>query len=176
MSKPVFGYNPQDLADYNLREEYINFSIDHVMAPRPPSTPNTDIRDAYSSLRNIMPPAIFNSIPTGKSISGNQMPLLTRRGFIDSCANELLYYPNAGFSGVAKAARHYGIWRELGDMPRNVMPAVAPRELIDRVELINIEAKRKAEDLLAAKMIETNIAAQGRRHAVDLVSDRRWYI
>lgn len=177
MSKPVFGYNPRDLADYQLRQEYINFSIDHVMAPRPPSAPNTDLRSSFSSLRNIVPPSlsqIFDSIPTGSSISGNQMPLLTRRGFIDSCANEFLYYPNAGFSCVTKAARHYGIWRELGDMPRNIMPAVAPQELIDRVKIINIEATRKAEDLLAAKTIETNLAAKGRRQALNLTGGSQW--
>lgn len=177
MSKPVFGYNPQDFADYQLRQEYINLSIDHVMAPRPPAAPNTDLRSSFSSLRNIIPPSlsqIFDSIPTGTSISGNQMPLLTRRGFIDICATEFLYYPNAGFSYVTKAVRHYGIWRELGDVPRNVIPAVAPQELIDRVKIINIEATRKAEELLAAKTVETNLAAMGRRQAVNLTDDSRW--
>ncbi|OBT97061.1 hypothetical protein VE01_04776 [Pseudogymnoascus verrucosus] len=177
MSKPVFGYNPQDFADYQLRQEYINFSIDHVMAPRPPSAPNTDIRSSFSSLRNIVPPSfskILDSIPTGNSISGNQMPLLTRRGFIDHCANEFLYYPNDGFNCVTKAARHYGIWRELGEMPRNVFPVVAPQELLDRVKIINIEAARKAEDLLAAKTIEANIAAKGRRNALNLIGGDRW--
>ncbi|OBT68243.1 hypothetical protein VE03_02310 [Pseudogymnoascus sp. 23342-1-I1] len=177
MSKPVFGYNAQDFADYQLRQEYINLSIDHVMAPRPPSAPNTDIRSSFSSLRNIVSPAmsqILNSIPTGTSISGNQMPLLTRRGFIDICASDFLYYPNAGFSCVTKAVRHYGIWPELGDVPRNVMPGVAPQELLDRVKIINIEAARKAEDLLAAKTIETNIAARGRRQALNLTGDTRW--
>ncbi|KFY68401.1 hypothetical protein V496_01108 [Pseudogymnoascus sp. VKM F-4515 (FW-2607)] len=176
MSKPVFGYNPQDFADYQLRQEYINLSVDHVMAPRPPAAPNTDLRSSFSSLRNIIPPSlsqIFDSIPTGNSISGNQMPLLTRRGFIDICATEFLYYPNAGFSYVTKAVRHYGIWREFGDVPRNVMPAVAPQELIDRVKIINIEATRKAEELLAAKTVETNLAAMGRRNAVNLTDDSR---
>ncbi|ELR09458.1 hypothetical protein GMDG_04018 [Pseudogymnoascus destructans 20631-21] len=177
MSKPVFGYNPQDFADYQLRQEYINLSIDHVMAPRPPSAPNTDLRSSFSSLRNIVPPSlskIFDSVPTGSSISGNQMPLLTRRGFMDSCANEFLYYPNDGFSCVTKAARHYGIWRELGDVPRNVFPAVAPKELLDRVKMINIEATRKAEDLLAAKTIEAKLAAKGRRQAMNLIGGDRW--
>jgi hypothetical protein len=176
MSKPVFGYNPQDIADYQLRQEYINFSIDHVMAPRPPSAPNTDIRSSFSSLRNISSSfsKILDSVPTGNSISGNQMPLLTRRGFIDSCANEFLYYPNEGFNCVTKAARHYGIWRELGDIPRNVFPAVAPQELLDRVKIINIEAVRKAEDLLASKAIEAKIAAQGRRNALNIIGGDRW--
>lgn len=59
-------------------------------------------------------------------------------------------------------------------MPRNVFPAVAPQELLDRVKIINIEAARKAEDLLAAKTIEANIAAKGRRNALNLIGGDRW--
>ena len=177
MSKSVFGYNPQDFADYSLREVYINLSTDHVMAPRPPSAPNTDIRNSFSSLRNMVSPVmskIMDSIPTGNSISGNQMPLLTRRGFIDIIASDFLYYPNAGFGCLTKAARHYQIWPELGDIPRNVMPAVAPQELIDRVKLVNIEATRRAEELLAAKTAQARIEERGRRQALNLIGGSQW--
>lgn len=177
MSQRVFGYSPQDFADYSLREVYTNLSTDHVMAPRPPSAPNTDVRSSFASLRNIVPPAlskILESVPTGNSISGNQMPLLTRRGFIDIIASDFLYYPNAGFGCYTKAARHYGIWRELGDMPRNVMPAVAPQELIDRVKLVNIEATRRAEELLASKTAQARMEERGRRQALNLIGGSQW--
>jgi hypothetical protein len=31
--KPQFGYNPEDITDYELRTAYENFNIDHVLQP-----------------------------------------------------------------------------------------------------------------------------------------------
>jgi hypothetical protein len=76
--KPTFGYNPEDLADFELRTTYENFSIEHVLKPRV-ITPNTDFANVVGS--SSLPAGI---VPTSlPPISGGMMPMLSLKGFID---------------------------------------------------------------------------------------------
>ena len=54
------------------------------------------------------------------------MPLLTLRGFIDSTAMEVLANPSQGWTYLNRALHYYQIliWREKGDIPREMIPMV----------------------------------------------------
>lgn len=176
MAKPVFGYNREDMADYELKQVYVNYSVDHRMAPRNQPRSN-DYQNFASGLRGIAG-SVFASIVEASDgpapISGGMMPMMTRQGLIDFSVFEFAGDPSAGWNYVKLACRHYGIWREWGVCPRDCMPAVAPPELTNRNRLIQLEAQDRAQEMLDAKRIEVNFAKQGREAALDLISDNRY--
>jgi hypothetical protein len=172
MSKPVFGYTREDLADYELKQAYINFSIDHQLSPRRPTAPNTDLKNWAAGL----PGLIGSLVPTTlQPLSGGLMPMLTRQGFIDICTVEFLYDPNRGWAYAKAASRRYAIWREWGEVPRSVLPEVAPPELVNRAKLAQVQAQARAQETIDAHRARAMLEKQGREAALDLVSDRRYY-
>jgi hypothetical protein len=56
------------------------------------------------------------------------MPLLTLRGFIDGTALDVLSNPEQGRTRLNRALHYYQIpiWREKGDVPREMIPLVTP--------------------------------------------------
>jgi len=50
------------------------------------------------------------------------MPMISRQGFIDVSALEYLGNPDRAYVCVRQAMNEYGIWRELGKMPRQMLP------------------------------------------------------
>lgn len=48
--------------------------------------------------------------------------MLSRAGFIAIGAFETLANPDRAYSHLRLAMNEYGVWRELGKMPRNVLP------------------------------------------------------
>jgi hypothetical protein len=61
------------------------------------------------------------------AIDGNlsynpKMPMLTRQGFLDLSAIEYLVNPTKALDYLRKAIEEYGIWKELGEMPKSVLP------------------------------------------------------
>jgi hypothetical protein len=65
--------------------------------------------------------------------------------------------------------RHYGVWRELGDIPRNLWPATPPQELVDRVRRMSAAARNRTQELIDANKVKLQLQAQGRQNAIDLL-------
>lgn len=53
---------------------------------------------------------------------GANMPILSRQGFIDLSAIEYLVSPTKGHEYLQKAIAEYGIWKQLGELPRAMLP------------------------------------------------------
>jgi hypothetical protein len=51
-----------------------------------------------------------------------KMPMLTKQGFLDLSAIEYLVNPDKALDYLRKAVTEYGIWKELGEIPRTVLP------------------------------------------------------
>lgn len=137
-AKSQYGYNPEDIADFELRTAYENFAIDHVLQPR------------VRSMNNSVP---FN--PTLSPVSNGQMPMLSLRGFIDITTVEVLGEPTAGWQRLNIAKTYYGVWMDWGDIPRYVVPDTPPQEILDRIAQISIFAQRKVAERIEANRIAT---------------------
>jgi hypothetical protein len=75
------------------------------------------------------------------------MPGLTLRGFLDLMAMQVLHAREKGWAYVYRARRHYGVFMDWNECPRNMLPVVAPRELIQRVRMINQARKASAGEV-----------------------------
>jgi hypothetical protein len=53
---------------------------------------------------------------------GANMPMLSRQGFIDLGAKEYLRDLEVGYMYLGRVIERYGVWSELGSMPRSVLP------------------------------------------------------
>ncbi|KAH7317333.1 hypothetical protein BKA65DRAFT_515772 [Rhexocercosporidium sp. MPI-PUGE-AT-0058] len=66
-------------------------------------------------------------------------------------------------------AQHYNIWREWGDVPRSMLPEVAPANLVRRIAIVTEQARAKSQKLIDASAAEAAIKAQGRENALRLL-------
>lgn len=143
---PNIMFQPEDLADYELKAACEAWGFDHRVAVRSPGRPQ---------------------LPYGG------MPLLTLKGLTDMMTVEHCHEPDQALDGINAALRHYNIWPERGPLPRNCLlpgrdaPVEVQRRGADAVERTN----RTAAERLEAQRVRHAIEAQGRRNAVELVSD-----
>ncbi|ESZ94336.1 hypothetical protein SBOR_5280 [Sclerotinia borealis F-4128] len=101
------GIQNQEIADLELGIFFKNHEIAHTLSTR------------HSS--NLPPPS---PSPTAgerirRSISlGANMPMLSKQGFIDVMGMELVGDPEEGWRRLRGVVQDYGVWRGLGDVPR----------------------------------------------------------
>ncbi|KAI9734070.1 MAG: hypothetical protein M1818_007008 [Claussenomyces sp. TS43310] len=166
--RPTLTSRAEELADFELRSIYENFSIDHKLQQR--NVEATDMNSLATSMSQMMSPGADKLLTQSDiPVSGGYMPMLTRQGFIDITVVETLYNPSLGWQRLNRIARHYGIWREMGDIPRTALPEGPPQELVDRVARIAEYSKRKVQEQLDAKIVEHALARQGSRAALDSI-------
>jgi hypothetical protein len=105
-----------DAADAALKRVLDFFHIDYVLRPRP--------RAAASSLA-----------------SGGMMPLLTRRGFAEITALELLGDPARGWENLSWLVQAYEVGSAVpmwGPMPRSVLPQEADQRVLARMARLQV--------------------------------------
>ena len=170
---PQFGHNSEDLADYEFRTVLKNFSFDHVLRKRA-TVPNNDmskllggIPGLSSSFAKLMTQNKSSSLLDPPASGG--MPLLTRSGFIDITTVEMLGDPSPAWQKFNRIARHYNIWREWGDCPREMFPNETPRPVSERIARATAVCNRQAQNLLEATRVQTELQAQGRENALRLL-------
>ncbi|KAI0385525.1 hypothetical protein F5Y04DRAFT_246029 [Hypomontagnella monticulosa] len=139
-------FQPEDLADYELKAVCESWGFDHRVAERSPGRPQ---------------------LPFGG------MPLITLRGLTDMMAVEHCFNPDQALDGINAALRYYRIWTERGPAPRNcLLPGPdAPPEIQQRQARASERSHRMAAERLEATRVRYAIEAQGRRNALELVSD-----
>ncbi|KAK7920806.1 hypothetical protein PG985_008828 [Apiospora marii] len=142
-----FLYTSEDMADYELKACCEAWYFDHKTAVRHPGR---------------------NQLPYGG------MPLLSLQGFTDMMAVESAGEPERAWRGLDAALRHYGIWPAMGPLPREVFLQDMPRQLQQRLEQVKIRSHRAAQEKLDAVRVQTQIQAQGREAALDLIDGPRY--
>jgi hypothetical protein len=185
------------MADYELAAVYKAFQVEHKSIPRQLPA-NTNFRDGIrsqlkSSFGGFMSGGMgallgggdgmdalgggMDSILEGMGamprISGGMQPCLTLNGFKTICTIEHLAVPAEGHRYILRASRHYQIWPELGEPPRDVLPETAPIEITRDIEIGRITAVSNAQEAIAAKRVQSQLQAQGQQAAIDLVSPGR---
>jgi hypothetical protein len=173
-NKPTFGAISEDLADYELRTVFENFTIEHVLRPRA-APPNNDLGNMVSSLSGSIGRRLSSQLASSLAIpriSGGMMPMVTRKGFIDITTIELLGEPARGPLLIDRIVRYYPLkdpWSQWGDCPRQILPDEIPKELAERVARISAFSKRQAAERIEAKRVELAFRQQGRQNALDLL-------
>lgn len=166
----TFGQTKEDMADYEWKSSLDNFSIEHIMVPRS-QQPNNDMDNLANSFGGLLNNNLRNIISSTqpRSVSGGQMPLMTRKGFIDITTIEVLYDPSTSWNNLKRALATYGIWVERGPMPRDVLPAYPPPAILERVQRISELAMYKAQTAINAKHAESKLRLKGQQAALDLL-------
>jgi hypothetical protein len=85
-------------------------SISHELRVRADHESNDDSAKASDAASNEIP------------VYSPKMPMLTKQGFLDLSAIEYLVNPDKALDYLRKAVTEHGIWKELGEMPRSVLP------------------------------------------------------
>ncbi|KAJ7117249.1 hypothetical protein C8R43DRAFT_1037764 [Mycena crocata] len=171
---PTFGQTKEEVADAALKRVYDLFSIEYILRPRP-RDPNAPVDALTQQLKALGPD--YASFLTPPSVSGGLMPLLTRRGFIDITAVELLTDPSRGWGDLSRAAKIYdsglGAVRGWGAMPRGVLPEIADARMLESVARITAFSKEQGERELAAAVAKSRIEQRGRDAVLDLFGNTR---
>jgi len=111
-----------DLADLELDLYFSDLDVPHTLTTRQKSSSvaieNTEENEEIEPLS-----AVEERVRVGMRFGAN-MPMLSRQGFIDLAKREYLKDLEAGWVCLKRVRQEYGIWNELGDMPRNVLPGV----------------------------------------------------
>jgi len=102
------------MGDLELGDLFSDLGISHQLAARPKAYP-TD--DSVTESKSLVQEKIKDSTK-----SGANMPMISRQGFIDLSAIEYLVDPSKAHEHLGRAVSIYGIWKELGPMPRSVLP------------------------------------------------------
>lgn len=170
----MYGGSEENMADKALRNAYDLFSIEHVLKHRhnPPGSTTPSVTTQLQGLfGNAFNPAMMSSAPL-QTLS-SQMPLLTRKGFIDITTVEVLSDPSRAWGNLSRVLRAYELepFRGRGDMPRSVLPEAANQRMLERVRAISSFAKVRGEQQLVSAM---ELRRQGRENALDLVGDARY--
>ncbi|XXG97436.1 hypothetical protein Hte_003737 [Hypoxylon texense] len=143
--RPNAIFQPEDLADFELKAVLEAWHLEHRVAVRHPGRPQ---------------------LPHGG------MPLLTPRGFADLMAVEHAGDPERAWRGINAALRYYGVWPERGPLPRACLLATGmPPEVRRRIEEAGARSRRAAAERIAASRVDVALRAEGRRHAEEISGD-----
>ncbi|KAE9372991.1 hypothetical protein N431DRAFT_465307 [Stipitochalara longipes BDJ] len=117
-----------DLADLELGLYLSHLDIPHTLAARPKfssfATHNQDQNEEIEPSS-----AVEDRVREGLRFGAN-MPMLSRQGFIDLAKREYLGDPEVGWVYLKRVRDEYGIWNELGEMPRSVLPESRARGFV----------------------------------------------
>ncbi|KAH7354663.1 hypothetical protein BKA65DRAFT_394945, partial [Rhexocercosporidium sp. MPI-PUGE-AT-0058] len=100
----------KEVADLELSLYFNDLSISHNLSVR--------VRDPSDSSDEEPQSAVEGKIRNSLRFNAN-MPMISRQGFIDVCAVKYLKDPTKAHGYLGKVVKEYGIWEELGDIPRD---------------------------------------------------------
>ena len=145
------GEKSLDVADLELGLWFEKLGISHKFATRRKSSVVEDGDDEEVEPLS----AVEERMREGLRFGAN-MPMLSRQGFIDLAKREYLKDPENGWVGLKRVRKEYGIWNELGEIPRSVLPGV---EVGDVEEKPPLAPRSNSGDLMKVNGGEKKIEA-----------------
>ncbi|PVH78901.1 hypothetical protein DL98DRAFT_655779 [Cadophora sp. DSE1049] len=136
------GEHSKEVADLELSLYFSDLLVSYTLIVRT-RDPAADISDEGPQS------AVEGKIRNSMRFNAN-MPMISRQGFIDVCAIEYLKDPDSAYRYLGKAVREYGVWRELGEVPREVLPEKSIPKLL-----------RKETETPVAELASRNGAVNG---------------
>ncbi|KAI6246921.1 hypothetical protein HI914_05072 [Erysiphe necator] len=109
------GGSSKDVADLELGLYFAEREIPFTLAARPIELETSGGNSPEKPLNS------KTKKKNSKDVNKN-MPLLSRQGFIDLSASEYLKDPSMAYQYIMNALHELKVWKELGDLPRSVLP------------------------------------------------------
>ncbi|KAL2826140.1 hypothetical protein BDW59DRAFT_145564 [Aspergillus cavernicola] len=171
--------NSTDMADRELTDHFTAYSVDFTLRPRtPPATPELSPLDPLSYLPPAQRASLSRFMPPNRatSLSGGQKPLLSFRGWTSLTITSVLLNPSAAWIQLSRVMREFAVpvWRENGDLPREMVPLEPFQPEVERVGVLLEGARANAEREVDAVKARLDLEKRGRENALDLLDDRVW--
>jgi hypothetical protein len=160
--------------DKSLKNSYDTLSIDHIiqqrMQPQPAKRHSTGLSSRFQrALGGVL-------TPQGAQ---EQMPLISRKGFVDIAMIEALSDPSRSWGNFSRLVRKYDLprYKGWGDMPRSVLPDQPDPRMLQRVAAATSASKAQSERALEEARMAAMISVRAGQIAVDAIGadDRRYY-
>jgi len=163
----TFGPHKESAADVALRRVYDAFSIEYVLRPRAGAPAGPTQNTGHGSLTSALLGAVLN--PAAGASQG--MPCLTPRGFSDLCQINALSDPPKSWAEFNRILQHYRlpIWQQRGDVPREMLPAVAAPHMLSRIANVQASQLQASHAAVQATYQASLLRAKGQRAALDLI-------
>ncbi|KAG4436335.1 hypothetical protein IFR05_008188 [Cadophora sp. M221] len=142
------GEHSKEVADLELSLYFTDLNISHTLSVR--------TRDSADFSEEEPQSAVEGKIRNSMRFNSN-MPMISRQGFIDLCVVEYLNDPNKAYGYLGRVVKEFGVWKELGDIPREVLPVRATPKLLRRdTEKSEVEILQAKQETMVGKSGETN--------------------
>ncbi|KAK0107436.1 hypothetical protein ONS96_003253 [Cadophora gregata f. sp. sojae] len=142
------GEHSKEVADLELSLYFSDLVISHYLSVRIHETAEPPTERPQS--------AVEGKIRNSMRFNAN-MPMISRQGFIDVCSIEYLKDPDSAYVWLGKAVKEYGVWSELGEMPRSVLPEKAIPRLSRKKSENETQTETEAENVTpVAEISEQN--------------------
>lgn len=175
---PQYGY---DMADRELADHFTAYAVDFALRPRtPPTIPVKSPLDPLSYLPAAQRSAMSAFMPAqstyANTLSGGRKPMLSFRGWADLTICSVLLNPSASCGQLNRAMQAFQlpIWREWGDIPRDMLPLAPYQPEVERVRVLLEGARLNAEQEVDAVHARLKLEQRGQENALDLLDDRVW--
>ncbi|KAL3493156.1 hypothetical protein BJX62DRAFT_235470 [Aspergillus germanicus] len=165
--------NSTDIADRELTDHFTAYSVDFTLRPRTPAQSSTS--STLNRLSRMMPTDL-SGLMSSISVSGGKKPLLSLRGFTSLTVTGILLNPSAAWGQMSRVLReqNVAIWRENGELPRDIFPLAPYQPEVERVRILHEGARINAEREVDAVHARLKMEQRGRQNALDLLDDRVW--
>ncbi|KAF7342245.1 Nudix [Mycena venus] len=137
------GKTKEESADAALKRAFDLFGIQYILRPRvrEATSPPADVKGQLKSFGASFTRALSPATP-----AGGTMPLLTRAGFLNITAVEVLCDPARHYGGLARVVQMYDLGaavRAWGPLPRGVLPDEPDVRMLDRVARVQAAARER---------------------------------
>ncbi|KAK7042123.1 hypothetical protein R3P38DRAFT_2888627 [Favolaschia claudopus] len=166
------GKSKEECADAALKRAFDLFGIQYLLRSRArePTSPPADVKRQLQSFGASFARALTPSTP-----AAGTMPLLTRAGFLNITAIEVLCDPSRHHTGLARIVQMYdlGPVRAWGVLPRDVLANEPDPRMLERIARVQAAARERqsaharSESVGAAAATGLRSAASLARTAVD---------
>jgi hypothetical protein len=165
--------NSTDIADRELTDHFTAYSVDFTLRPRTPTSSTSS--STLNRLSRMMPTDLSGLMST-ISVSGGKKPLLSLRGFTSLTVTGILLNPSAAWGQMSRVLReqNVAIWRENGELPRDIFPLAPYQPEVERVRILHEGARINAEREVDAVHARLKMEQRGQQNALDLLDDRVW--
>jgi hypothetical protein len=123
-----------------------------------------------------MMPTNLEGLMSSISVSGGKKPLLSLRGFTSLTITGALLNPSAAWGQMSRVLRERGIpiYRENGELPRDIFPLAPYQPEVERVRILHEGARAHAQREVDAVHARLKLEQRGQQNALDLLDDRVW--
>ncbi|KAJ7654217.1 hypothetical protein B0H17DRAFT_1186239 [Mycena rosella] len=166
------GKTKKEAADAALKRTYDALGVEHILRPRAPERPMSVRQPSLTRTLQTFG-ASFARALVSPPTAGSAMPVLTRAGFADVTAIALLTDPARAWVAFTRVLKMYALplTRAWGLLPRDVLPAQADPQMLDRVARGTAAVKEQGGRERGERIVQNVFAVENAVAVAALASD-----